>query len=325
MGRPAQAINEIIRGVKAIEPATAFQLERVLGTPAHFWLRLEQNHQYNKARLSELEQLRDETQCLPDFPYAAIARLGWVPHTRDPLDRMRNLLRFFEAGSCEAVKSMYPDALHRVSGTHSPSWQSLAAWLRGGERLAAGIEVAPYDADALVRSLDRVRRMTRSQPAQFCGELRGLMASCGVALVFVPHLPKSYAHGATRWLSASRALVQLSLRYRWADIFWFSLFHELGHILRHGKRRVFVEFEDRPETSEEQEADRFAAEALLPSAAYRDFVRAGTFSAIAIRQFACAERIHEGIIVGRLQHEGRLSHSHLNRLRERYVFAGEPC
>jgi HTH-type transcriptional regulator/antitoxin HigA len=237
------------------------------------------------------------------------------------LEKVRNLLQFFEAGSCEAVKNMYADALHRVSGTHSPSWQSLAAWLRGGERIAAGIEVAPYDPSCLMRSLDTVRRMTRSQPDQFCGELRDLLASCGVALVFVPHLPNTYAHGATRWLSPSKALVQLSLRGRWADIFWFSLFHELGHILRHGKRQMFVELEDGSNTPEEEEADRFAADALLPAAAYRVFVRDRSFSEGSIREFARIAEVHPGIVVGRLQHEGKLGHAQLNGLRERYVFA----
>jgi HTH-type transcriptional regulator/antitoxin HigA len=325
MGRPAQVINEIIKGTKSIEPATALQLERVLGTPAHFWLNLESGYRYNKARLSEWERLREQTHHLADFPYAEAANLGWVPQSRAPVERVRNLLQFFGVASLEVAESLYADALHRTSATHSPSWQSLAVWLRGGELIAAEIGTAPYDEDALEGSLAEIRRMTLSQPEHFRGPLHDLLASCGVAIAFVPHLRKSYAHGATRWLTSSKALVQLSLRGSWADVFWFTLFHELGHILRHGKRQMFVELEDGSKTPEEEEADRLAADSLLPAPAYRQFVQAGSFSRSSVQQFARAVEVHPGIVVGRLQHEGLLPHSHANDLRERYVFAPTAC
>ena len=49
--RPVQAVNEIIKGEKAITPATALQLERALDVPAHIWIGLESRYQLVKARL----------------------------------------------------------------------------------------------------------------------------------------------------------------------------------------------------------------------------------------------------------------------------------
>jgi HTH-type transcriptional regulator/antitoxin HigA len=52
MGRPVQAVNEIVRGKKAITAATALDLEDALGVSALFWLRLEAAYQLNRARLA---------------------------------------------------------------------------------------------------------------------------------------------------------------------------------------------------------------------------------------------------------------------------------
>lgn len=59
--------------------------------------------------------------------------------------------------------------------------------------------------------------------------------------MIVPHFSKGRANGATRWISPSKAVIQLSLRYKWEDIFWFTFFHEAGHVVLHQKKQVFVE------------------------------------------------------------------------------------
>jgi HTH-type transcriptional regulator/antitoxin HigA len=83
----------------------------------------------------------------------------------------------------------------------------------------------------------------------------------GIVLVFSPHLPKTYLHGATFWLARNKAVLMLTIRGSWADIFWFNLFHEIGHLLLHGKQMVFLETDDRENELDkaEQEADQFAA------------------------------------------------------------------
>ena len=128
-----------------------------------------------------------------------------------------------------------------------------------------------------------------------------------------------------RWITPEKVLVQLSLRGTWADIFWFTLFHELGHVLRHGRREVFIEWlADDDHDDRESDADAFAAETLIPRAAYDTFLRRSPVpSAAAIVAFADQQRIAPGIVVGRLQHDRKLDHSDLNRLRAQYAWAAE--
>lgn len=53
MGRPLNAINEIVNGKKAITAETALQLEDVMPEiPARFWLNLETDFRLTKALIS---------------------------------------------------------------------------------------------------------------------------------------------------------------------------------------------------------------------------------------------------------------------------------
>jgi HTH-type transcriptional regulator/antitoxin HigA len=157
-------------------------------------------------------------------------------------------------------------------------------------------------------------------PRAFPAALANRLAAVGVGLVLQPHFPKTYAYGATFWLGAEKAVLVLSLRGRWADVFWFSLFHEIGHLLLH-RKTTFIDDGDVPADGAEleREAERFAEETLIPSAELFAFVGKGDLRAPAVKAFAEGMGIAAGVVVGRLQHEGAVSlDSGLNRLRQRY-------
>ena len=138
----------------------------------------------------------------------------------------------------------------------------------------------------------------------------------------INNLSKTYANGATFWLGNDKAVLMLTIRGGWADIFWFSLFHELAHLLLHSRQNIFLEESQisAQMASLEDEADRFAANTLIPANNYRGFVRAGSFREADIRVFAKTLEIDPGVVVGRLQHDGYLDNSWHNRLRWRHVW-----
>lgn len=319
--RPPQAINEMVRGTKEITPETALQFERVLGVPAHIWTRLEADYRYVKARLEDQERLKHEVALVTCYPYAAMAAHGWVKRIRDPLGRVRELLGFFGVASLRQLNHAEAAAFRRSARVNA-SPEALAAWLRQGEREGQRITTAIFSADRLRETLREVRALTMQRPETFEPRLTALLADSGVAVVVIPELPRTGAHGATRWLRPDKALVQLSLRYRWADIFWFSLFHELGHLLMHPRGDVFIE--DGDGSREEQEANEFAMNQLIPPQAYAEFIgRRDLQSPSAVRAFAHQHGIAAGIVVGRLQYDGHVSYSHLNDLRARFVWKNE--
>jgi HTH-type transcriptional regulator/antitoxin HigA len=146
-----------------------------------------------------------------------------------------------------------------------------------------------------------------------------------VALVFIEHFPRTGVSGAIRWIS-DRPVIQLRLYYRWADIFWFNLYHELGHLVLHGKKDKFIEFDEReyaPERIKEDEADKFASDALVPPKPYVSFLAKGDTSPRAISEFAEQLGIHPGIVAGRLCHDRHVDWKSVSTLRDRLRFVPE--
>lgn len=324
MGRPNQAISEIIKGHKAITPETALQLEEVVGVPAHIWTGLEADYQLAKARDEFARQVEAETDLVMRFPYPDMAKLGWVKATRSRIEKVKELRRYFAVASLTnltEVRSYAP--AFRQTNKGAVSHEALAAWLRAGELEARSIETQPFDTKRLRAMLPELRVLSREPAEHFALQLKDKLAKCGVALVLLPHLPKTYTNGATFWLTKEKAVLMMTLRGSWADIFWFSLFHELGHILLHDKRHVFLEDGDPdPQWREqEEEADRFAQQTLIPTEAYETFIATTLrFTSANIRAFAESQGICPGIVTGRLQHDKKLPHSiHMHRSRLKWA------
>lgn len=325
-GRPVQAINEIAKGEKALTPETALQLERALGVPAHIWTGLESRYQLLRAKEAEKKLIRRELPYLQKTPYKQLVKLGCVSRTRDGEHKVRELHRFYGVSSLDHLPAIWAGA---PSFRRSPKWDAsrfaLAAWLRCAELHAIGVVATSFNKAALRAALSDIRSMTMTNVRDLPAKLAERLADCGVIFILQPHFPGTYAHGATFRLKDGRAVLVLSIRCKWADIFWFSLFHEIGHLLLH-KKSLFVDDGDVPaEHSElEKEADRFAEETLISSAKFRAFLDRGDLSAAAVKALAIEEGIAAGIIVGRLQQEGVSAHdSDLNRLRRRYEWDGE--
>lgn len=324
-GRPTKTISEIIKAKTAITPETALQFERVLGVPARFWINLERNYQEGQAREKERQTLETQTAWLEQFPVRQMAHLGWIDQSSDPVQQLIALLRFFGIASPAHWEPLYAGGhvAYRQSAAFAADPGAVSAWLRQGELEAQRVECAAYDAGGFRAALAQIRPLTTRSPEEFVPIMQGLCANAGVAVVFVPELPRLRASGATRWLNSDKVLIQLSLRYKTDDQLWFTFFHEAGHVLLHGKKDVFLEGDD-TQDEKEQQADHFAADMLIPSAAYRNFTpRVGHFSEAAVKEFSQVIGIAPGIVVGRLQHDQRLPVTHLNGLKRRLVWARE--
>jgi Zn-dependent peptidase ImmA (M78 family) len=116
-------------------------------------------------------------------------------------------------------------------------------------------------------------------------------------------------------------MILLSLRGKYEDVFWFSFYHEAGHLLLHGKKDLFIEEVGGKSDEAEEEADDFAKVFLIDDLLWQDFVEGKkAYSAEDVAQFASKAGVSPAIVVGRLQHEGRIERSHLNHLRRKIDF-----
>jgi len=323
MSRPAPKLSAIFTGDKAITPDTALQLEKVIGVPAHIWTGLEAEYRLTLARnqeVLEMQRLRDESNLVTKFCYSELVKLGFVAKKTKAAEKVQELQHFFGVTSLKNISALkrYQAAFRQGTGKRSP--EATSAWLRIGELQGQKTESALFRRDVLESALPYICGMTRLLPEKFETQLRQILLDAGVVLVLCPHLPKTYLHGATFWLGQNKAVLMLTIRGSWADMFWFSLFHEIGHILLHGKQIVFLEGDNREHELDkpEKEADRFAVDKLIPPDDYKSFLKAEAFYPQDIEIFARRLGIDPGIVVGRLQHDGYFENSWHNDLRSRY-------
>jgi HTH-type transcriptional regulator/antitoxin HigA len=325
--RPLKTVNEIVKGKAAITPETAIQLERALGISASVWNGLETSYREYLARQKATLELERDASWVDRFPVKELARHGLIKTGRDKAETLSELLSFFRVSSPGAWQRHWMDPAASTSFRASPAFvaspEAVAAWLRWGEIEAAKIECAKYDSERFRGVLADVRGMSAKEPfAMVIERVRQLCASAGVAVVLTPELPGTHLSGAARWLTGDKALLQLSLRHESDDHFWFSFFHESGHILQPGRRVSVVDSADdfdldEKQRASERDADAFARDALIPQRSYEEFVGRGIFSTAAVQRFARDLGIAPGIIVGRLQRDEHISPAQLNTLKRR--------
>lgn len=319
MGRPLKTINEIINGKAAITSDTAVELEVVLGVSADFWTARESRYRNAVARSEQAARHAAAAEWAARFPGRQMVKYNWISDEKEPAARVKEMLSFFAVATEAQWQQTYSSlsVAYRTSTAFTADDFALTAWLRRGEIEASRLQLASFTEPLFREALDHIRRLTITTPKVFVPAMTEACAAAGVAVAFVPALPKSPVSGATRWLSADAALVQLSVRYKSDDHLWFTFFHEAAHVLLHKKRQVFLEFGGSDGT-EEHEANAWARNFLLPEPAYRSFVHARQFTASAIRSFAAQVGVAPGIVVGRLQHDEHILYSSHNDLKQRF-------
>ena len=313
MNMSEKHISHLVNGKVELTHDVALRLEAVLGIPAMFWNNLEAQYREKEARVkSELEAKKEE-EIARKFPYSAMARNGWVPEAHTITQKVMNLRSFFQVARLGALEELQlPGIVYRAVGVSSTSDYSLAAWSQQARLQAVKIDVAPINVERLKENLDEIRALTVLDPEDFIEKLRRLLAECGIAVVFLPHIGGSFLHGAT-FVSGKHIVLGLTVRGSYADKFWFSLFHELCHVI---EGHIFISSGSIKDV--EEIADAFARDALIPPNDYRRFILEDVFSVSSITAFAKSIGIDPGIVVGRLQKENRIQFNWHNSLKKRY-------
>ena len=325
--------SALLEGRLAITIALARRLTTVLGASVEFWMSRDYLYRQGARRLQA-----EHREWLDALPMGDMIRFGWIKPAPRATEEAVAALRFFDVPSVETWHETYAPIERLTAFRASPSFESqpgaVAAWLREGERRAAAQVCDPWNAERFRAVLMEVRTLTRiGDPQRFLPRLQESCASAGVAVVPLRAPTGCRASGATRFLSPQKALLLLSFRHRTDDHFWFTFFHEAAHLLLHDPSQVFVEGLEQDGGDamtvggmddlfmiNEREADEFAAGTLIPADAQAT-LRAVRPDAKAILRLASKLGIAPGILVGQLQHIGRLRPQQLNSLKQRYAWA----
>lgn len=309
-------ISKLINGEVQLTPEVAVRLEVVLGVPAKFWSSLEAVYREKLVKV-EAENAMDADEALAkQLPYSEMAKYGWIPETRDSKEKVINLRKYFEVVELSLLenKQITRIACRRLAVTEK-SDLALLAWAQAAKIKARDIETSPISIKGLINRIPEIRAMTVLKPKEFCPKIKSMLAECGIALVFLPHLKGSFLQGAS-FVDGNKIVLGLTARGKDADKFWFSLFHELAHIVLGHIGQI-----DGTTDQDERDADVWSRDTLISKESFEEFVSKSNFSASSIRTFAKTLGIAPGIVVGRLQNEGCIKHSMMNELKEHYEIA----
>ena len=318
LGRSEKNVSQLINGKAPLGHDLAIDLERVFGVPAAVWNNLESSYRDLLARQAENERLTAEVAWTRQFPLKDMENRGFVARESDESGGTVTLLQFFGVASPEAHAHYWgsPKRLAaRMTSAFTADIPALTAWLRQGEIAAQALTLDPYSSSVFREVVANARAMTLERIDESLPALQEDCAQAGVALVFVPELPGIRVSGVSRWLGDNRPLIELCLRYKTSDQLWFSFFHESCHILRHSKKRTWVGFLGEKST-EEDEANEFAADTLIPRDEWLAFVATGKPTKAQVVTFADGLGVHPGIVVGRLQHEGLVPFNQMNAFKQ---------
>ena len=306
LGRPANAVSQIIAGKRSITPETAKGLAAAFGTSADFWMNLENAYQLSQVKADDEGEVAHRAWLYSIAPVNEMMKRGWIEP--GPVSGIESQLKgFFGALDLNAIPEIGIAA--RKSTSYAETTVPLRAWAFRCLRLASAVKAATYDPALLAGKLPQLRGAT-IDPNNL-PKLPRVLASWGVRLVLVQHLEKTRVDGAALWLDERSPVVALSLRFDRIDYFWHTLIHELEHV-RHGDGAIDSDMvpdakgEGGAGSASEIEAKRNAetCELLVPQDKLNSFIlrTAPLYSRDKVVRFAQANGVHPGVVLGQLHH-----------------------
>lgn len=330
MGVSSKHVSKLVNGAAPLSPEVALKLSLVTGVPQSHWMNLEARYQADLARLAAQEEFATgHTGLLKDFSDAAsyLRKHGFISGAatmRDPGRLMLELLAFFKVGTPDALSSItrVHSAAFRNSAAHTPVNPSVATWLRLGAiqvESESWDDLPPFDLARAQEVVQRMARISGDDPSSWAGQIKSTLNSGGIEIAYIDGVQGCRAYGATQWIQ-KRPLVQLSLRGKNDGQFWFTLMHELGHVVLQPNVDV-TDLDPDLDSYAEEQANVFALDRLVAEEHRDEMSRLR--STADVRRFAEKLGISTGIVVGQLQRNGQWHYSQGNSLYKRLTIIEE--
>jgi len=314
-------LRDLMSGFGTIDDETAAALSALLGGSITFWKT--RQARYQEALAQAVDRLSDEDADAWLDRIPAPGSKGRVTAKTRSVELERRLA-YFGVSTLKSWDARYGpnqrEAKFRRSLAFTQHDGATSMWLREGELNANLRQTAAWSSDALRARLQKIRALSKiSKPNRFMPPLAKLLADSGVALIVVRAPKGCRASGASRMIAPDKAMILMSFRHRADDHFWFTLFHEIGHLLLH-EASSFVDGEGTEGDDPcEKEANDFAAAMIVPQNREAELMSLSPDDG-SIRRFAVSLGVAPGLILGQLQRRGIVAHGTLRKLRRNWTW-----
>lgn len=271
MGTTAKTLSQLINGQANISNDLAKKLSAMLGTSIEIWQNLQNTYDQKLIEIQQVKDIDAQIELAKMIDYKYFVDVAGLPPTKNINDKVTNLCNFFKVADLRIM--LQPDFL--VNFKSSLSYNSeknlinSRAWIQTAMNISKSIETKPYNAEKLKGYLAEIKDMIGDEPNVFLPRMREIFAECGVAFVLLPHLKNSGVDGAVKWVTEDRVVLAMKDCNLASNKFWFSVFHEIKHVLQQKIKTVFISssIEEKIDINSklEIEADKFAANILNKS------------------------------------------------------------
>ena len=324
-----KTLSKLVNGEIPLSKNLAENLALMTGTSVDVWLNLQAKYDEQCCLVEYERKLDAEQNRLKMLHYDYFANLGFVENCSDRKQQIKELCRVFNVASLSVLEK--PDLLTAcktsVSEVEIKNVVNANAWIQLGKIIARDVICKPYSQDNLQKAIPTFRDLTHNNLSDAFIKIQQIFLECGVVLVALPYMKDSGLNGAVQWLNSNKVMLLINDRGQDAAKFWFTLFHEIKHILNKKTTFTYLSSEHpkilslgRANKEEERLADEFAKNQLIPPVAYKKFIANKNFSLSAIQKFADDIGIAEYIVIGRLKHDKLLDWSKLTKNQPHYQF-----
>lgn len=311
-------LRGIVAGTSAIDESAADALARAVGGSIRFWMDRQAKYESALAQAVQAVTNDDGDFWLKNVPLPDPKPRGKISEQVRSAE-LQKRLAFYGVSTITSWRARYGSeqkaARFRTSTSFMPSEGATSLWLRRGELEASLTSTQPWSPTGLKARLAEIRALSKiSKVARFLPRLKKLLAEAGVALVIVKAPTGCRASGASRLIAANKAMILVSFRHRSDDQFWFTIFHEIGHLLLHDAAPFVDEDGMSEEDPCEQEANEFAVDLIVPDHRVSELYRLGD-DAEMIRRFAVSLGVAPGLILGQLERRRLVDYGQFRKLR----------
>ena len=306
-GSTEKHISTILSGERDISVAFARKLGYVFDEDAEHWLTLQTMYDAYQSRVREENEVtQEELDVLKPLHEIAeyFIKRGYLQNHCGDVTRVIRLRMLLGVSNLTAIPRITYNAAYRAQITENVKVDPyvLFAWQRLCEKETEAIlPKSGLNINMLRKKLGEIKAQMFSTVKDGISSLREIFAQCGVAFQVVRNFRGAPVQGFIKKTDIGKVILCLTIRGGREDTFWFTLFHEVGHLLHGDVSTRFVDF-DSISGKDEEVANRFAGDFLIHPDHYRQFLREhATIHWQDIETFASQEAILPSIVLGRLQ------------------------
>lgn len=321
-------LSDVIRGKKDISKSLAKGLEYALGIPGSFWLNLQANYDAELLTLQEEETVIDEERRILKSLRDVVKYLSGISVISSSEDEqiILQLRKYLRVSNLTVLRDLVPAGAFRMSESVSVNPDVLGAWLCLCDVNADPDSVSGvFDKTKTDHLIHEIKAVMCSSKSDTRKALKSVFARYGIDFSVVHNFRGAPVHGYIERKANGTYQMAVTIRGAYADIFWFSVFHELGHIVNGDLNRqgYFIDSGTGETKERENAADHFASEALLNPDDYETFVCKESYTLQSIKTFAESQNVPVFIVIGRLQKEEKIPWNRFAGQKPRYRWAEE--